>query len=547
MQCGGTIGPMPPGAGPWYSSAALSTTLSAAGVLTALAIGVIGFRFLRIPLQRFLVYSVETNPLLAETSAILDKSELRVIYRGEQLPSPYLISFSIVSRSRIDISGDEFFRDSPLVFDLGTPVTLLDTKVPEREDHADDWFSVEGSNIQIGPAVIRRGKVISLELLANGPPRVKYQNPIAGVRLREEKRGVLGSRLGGKITLLWILIGATLAATNVATGLVSHYLTASGQPRSSSHLPPDCGSTATACPAELTDPHSAGIAAVAFIQGGHVLAVADDNGHIYLWTVATGALAGKLTDPRGGGIASLAVSANGSILAVADDNGQTYLWRVATRHLITTLPNPGNDPVKDIAFSPNGSTIAAAGASGSIYLWNISDSNIAATLPGQKNVGVFALTFSPDNRILAAATGDGYTDLWSVASGKMSERLTDPTIGGVWAVTFISGGRLLATADGNGPTYIWSVATGKLLGVPLTDPEGKGVYGLAVSPDGRLLATGDHNGSTYLWVVSSHNMALNPLTSLASRGIASVAFSPDGHALAAGGNNGVIYIWQISL
>ena len=74
------------------------------------------------------------------------------------------------------------------------------------------------------------------------------------------------------------------------------------------------------------------MADVAFSAHGYLLATADANGNTYVWTVATGKLAGVLHDPSrgGGGVAAVAFSSDGSLLATAYINGHVYVWRTGS-------------------------------------------------------------------------------------------------------------------------------------------------------------------------------------------------------------------------
>jgi hypothetical protein len=171
-------------AGPWYTSATFSTILSAAGVLAAVVIGVLGFWLLRLPLRRLLVFSMDASSLIADPSGALRNSQLQVIYAGQPVPTPNLVTFSLTSKSRTDIRRDDFDGGQPLVFDFGTSVALLASTAP---GDADDWFSVDGSRILVGPRLIRRGQLIHLSLLANEPVQLEYQNSLAGVTLQEKR------------------------------------------------------------------------------------------------------------------------------------------------------------------------------------------------------------------------------------------------------------------------------------------------------------------------------------------------------------------------
>ena len=57
---------------------------------------------------------------------------------------------------------------------------------------------------------------------------------------------------------------------------------------------------------------------------------------------------------------SVAFSPDGKLLVAGDNNGHTYLWDVATGKLIVALPDPGTKGVTSVACSPDNTTMAAA-------------------------------------------------------------------------------------------------------------------------------------------------------------------------------------------
>ena len=67
----------------------------------------------------------------------------------------------------------------------------------------------------------------------------------------------------------------------------------------------------------------------------------------------------------------MAFSPDGTTLAVGDEIGSTYLWSLATRTITATLTDPGSSGVASVAFSPAGTTLAADDANGSTYLWSL--------------------------------------------------------------------------------------------------------------------------------------------------------------------------------
>jgi serine/threonine protein kinase/sugar lactone lactonase YvrE len=288
---------------------------------------------------------------------------------------------------------------------------------------------------------------------------------------------------------------------------------------------------------------------VAFSPDSKTLAVADFNGDVYLWAVATGHIAATLTSPAGSAsVDSVAFSPDGTMLAAGNGDGSTYLWDVATHRLVATLNDPGSEGVNAVAFSPDGQTLATGDADDSTYLWDVATDRVTATLTDPSGGGgqMKAVAFSPDGQTLATGDNGGSTYLWNVATHHLVSTLADPSGSGVNAVAFSPDSETVAAADTNGSTYLWAVATGRLAAT-LTDPgTAVGVYGVAFSPDGKTLATGDIDNSAYLWDVATRGVVAthaDPATPGAGTGITSVAFSPDGKTLATGNGDNSAYLW----
>ena len=65
---------------------------------------------------------------------------------------------------------------------------------------------------------------------------------------------------------------------------------------------------------------------LAFTSQSHYVAAADGNGHVYVWTLATGKLNATVADPGSKGVRGVSYSPDGKAMSSADANGHDYIW-----------------------------------------------------------------------------------------------------------------------------------------------------------------------------------------------------------------------------
>jgi hypothetical protein len=126
---------------------------------------------------------------------------LLVSYEGVDLGDPHVLGIELGYRGRGDIRGASFEEGRPFRIDVGVPVVGVIDAEFEREEKPLPRVEASGSELCIGPGLVRSGQVMRLVVLADGVAgRLSHESPLADVRVRQrgaeaEGRPVLVRRI----------------------------------------------------------------------------------------------------------------------------------------------------------------------------------------------------------------------------------------------------------------------------------------------------------------------------------------------------------------
>ena len=107
---------------------------------------------------------------------------------------------------------------------------------------------------------------------------------------------------------------------------------------------------------------------VVFSPDGKLVASADSDGTIRLWSLATGGLYGRVLQ-AGSSVNGVVFSPDGKLVASADSDGTIRLWSLATGGLYGRVLQAGSS-VNGVVFSPDGKLVASADSDGTVRLWD---------------------------------------------------------------------------------------------------------------------------------------------------------------------------------
>ncbi len=292
------------------------------------------------------------------------------------------------------------------------------------------------------------------------------------------------------------------------------------------------------------------IHSLALQPGGRGMATGAADGTLSILPLTDdGTPAGKaISVATGHEINHVAYSIDGSLVATADEDGRVSLWSAEDGHHVRDVAD-GGAPVFGIDFAPDGRRLAWAGADRTIRV-----APIFAAMPGAGLVemrpfdpplsaidsqapDLEAIRFLDDHRLLVAV--DFRVCLLRIPSGEI-EREFSGTEGDVQSFALSGDGRrLLVSGWFEKMARVWDLATGELQLSLKHHPEW--VKGCGFSPDGRRIVTGCKDGVVRIFDAAS-GRELHSIVGHVGR-VWDVCFHPSGRIISAGGD-GTVRLWE---
>jgi WD40 repeat protein/serine/threonine protein kinase len=256
---------------------------------------------------------------------------------------------------------------------------------------------------------------------------------------------------------------------------------------------------------------------------------------------------------------------DGSRLAVADQQGWVVVWDLATRRQVRRQ-RLHEKAIESLAYSPDGAWLATAGGDGAVRVWDIKSDRQRLAL-GDHGGRATAVTFTPDGTRLITAGQHHHIHIWDAQSGQKLYQLEGHR-SAVRGLTCSRDGTYLASVGTNGTLRVWEMEPAAASARPPRSPSPPGlprdggragqprtvqsltgnaavVLSVAFSPDGRFLAYGGSDATVRVWhrptgvqrtVYRGHTAAVER-----------VLFSADGRRLVScAPGEGSVKVWDVT-
>ena len=205
--------------------------------------------------------------------------------------------------------------------------------------------------------------------------------------------------------------------------------------------------------------NEADVWSLAFTGTDQRFAAATHDWKVVLWDAKSETTPLHVLEGHDNSVQAIAYSNGGTLLASGGADKDVKLWNLTTLDLVRTYRG-GNDFISSIALSSDGKTLAAASMDGSIRIWSTSSSRLRRRLTGHKGA-VSGIAFSPDGQRLVSAGADGTVRIWDIGK-RRSIRAFAGHMGKVEAVAFSPDGVHVASGGEDGTIRIWATETSRV-------------------------------------------------------------------------------------
>ncbi|MEM6613830.1 MAG: NB-ARC domain-containing protein, partial [Cyanobacteria bacterium P01_C01_bin.72] len=238
-----------------------------------------------------------------------------------------------------------------------------------------------------------------------------------------------------------------------------------------------------------------------------------------------------------GNVLAVAYSPDNSRIAIADDEGLIYIWQVANNQLELTLQGH-TDWIWSVAWSPDGQTLASSANDCSVRLWDTTTGQCLLVSPSHTNSNE-VVAWSPDGNMLASGWSDRTIRIWDTRTGENFRLLDIDTDWLFWAaVSWHADGKTLAVAVKE-KIQLWDVETATL--IKTIEGHEQNLVCIVWHPTKSLIASGSLDGTIRIWdSLTEECLQILPHDNY----VWSIAWSHNGQMLASASHDLNAKIWD---
>jgi hypothetical protein len=136
------------------------------------------------PKRRLLYGMPVVAPMLTAPSGVRGDLELR--HRGTLLTEPHVLEVQLLSRGRKDIPSSAYDGNVPIRLDVGAMIIEVLQTNSEPSPLPAPRVTIDGTALEIGPALIGKRQKISITILAEGSsPQLNCQASLIDVHVKQ--------------------------------------------------------------------------------------------------------------------------------------------------------------------------------------------------------------------------------------------------------------------------------------------------------------------------------------------------------------------------
>ena len=283
--------------------------------------------------------------------------------------------------------------------------------------------------------------------------------------------------------------------------------------------------------------HLTAVSALAQNVDGNQLFSGSDDGSIIYWNKQQGIIEKQVIGAHPAKVVALALHPKGDLLASADQNGTLRLWSFPDFSLFREFREHYGQ-VTVLRFNQLGDRLLSGATDGTVIVWDWDKQEMGFRL--ETGQSVYDLDLHPDAQTLITASEEPVIKFWNFrVGGILPERIQLESPAN--QVRFDKTGKNVLAALRKGQIQIWQV--GSLSQWESIKAHDRPISSLALTPDRKRLLTASLDKTMKLWNLQSKLEEKNFDTK--NHRVQSIEFSPNGTSFVTAGADAKILFWDL--